>query len=357
MVSSEVQRTLVKSPPELWAELSDPAALARHLGALGEIRITKVEPEQRVEWEGENLTGAVSIKASGWGTKVTISVTRELELSEVPPATGHDAASDAEPQPSTKLEPVPTATVDPAPAHRTDAEPSGRIEPTPAAEPTPTPEPTPKPEFVVAIATEEDAVEPFADEAVGETAPATAVEPELAPAPAAQPRRGFFARLFRRREPVAVAATEATEEVDGQAHVESDQANDAAVMAEPAPIAAPAPAAASEIVVPPDIAELLVNAVTAQASAARTGATAAGEPQPAVAEEPDASPPAVAATPSTAAEQTDEQPDAPAPAGTERDLAAELLAAEEVAEEEVTAVLTAVLDRLGAAHHRPFSRS
>jgi hypothetical protein len=39
------------------------------------------------------------------------------------------------------------------------------------------------------------------------------------------------------------------------------------------------------------------------------------------------------------------------------DIAAELQAAEDVAVEEVTAVLTAALDRLGAAHHRPFSRS
>ena len=51
MISSEVQRTLVKSPPELWAELSDPDALARHLSELGEIRITRVEPEEKVEWE------------------------------------------------------------------------------------------------------------------------------------------------------------------------------------------------------------------------------------------------------------------------------------------------------------------
>src|SRR5438132_1197186 len=46
MITSEVQRTLVKSPPELWAELSDPTSLARHLGELGEIRITRVDPEQ-----------------------------------------------------------------------------------------------------------------------------------------------------------------------------------------------------------------------------------------------------------------------------------------------------------------------
>jgi len=39
------------------------------------------------------------------------------------------------------------------------------------------------------------------------------------------------------------------------------------------------------------------------------------------------------------------------------DIAAELEAAEETEDAEVTAVLTSVLDRLGAAHHRPFSRS
>ena len=49
--STEVQRTLVKSPPELWAELSDPAALARHLSELGDVRITRTEPERAVDWE------------------------------------------------------------------------------------------------------------------------------------------------------------------------------------------------------------------------------------------------------------------------------------------------------------------
>ncbi len=62
MISSEVQRTLVKSPPELWAELSDPAALARHLGELGEIRITRTEPEKLVEWEAEGTRGTVAMK-------------------------------------------------------------------------------------------------------------------------------------------------------------------------------------------------------------------------------------------------------------------------------------------------------
>ena len=46
----EARRTLVKSPPELWAEISDPDSLARHLGAFGEIRITRLEPEATVAW-------------------------------------------------------------------------------------------------------------------------------------------------------------------------------------------------------------------------------------------------------------------------------------------------------------------
>ena len=75
-VSTEVQRTLVKSPPELWSELSNPDALARHLSELGEIRITAVEPETKVEWEAEGASGIVQLKQSGWGTKVTLSVTR-----------------------------------------------------------------------------------------------------------------------------------------------------------------------------------------------------------------------------------------------------------------------------------------
>ena len=55
MISTEVQRTLVKSPPELWAELSDPAALARHLGDLGEIRITRVAEGAAEPHAGERL--------------------------------------------------------------------------------------------------------------------------------------------------------------------------------------------------------------------------------------------------------------------------------------------------------------
>ncbi|MFL5515951.1 MAG: hypothetical protein ACJ8DJ_07330 [Gemmatimonadales bacterium] len=75
-------RTLVKSPPELWSELSEVEALARHLGELGEIRITRVEPEHTVAWEGERAKGTVSLEPSGWGTTVTFTA----EMPEAPEA-------------------------------------------------------------------------------------------------------------------------------------------------------------------------------------------------------------------------------------------------------------------------------
>lgn len=73
------KRTLVKSPPELWNELSEVERLARHLGAFGEITITKLEPERTVAWEGEGASGTVSIEPSGWGTKVTLTAQLEGE--------------------------------------------------------------------------------------------------------------------------------------------------------------------------------------------------------------------------------------------------------------------------------------
>jgi hypothetical protein len=148
MISSEVQRTLVKSPPELWAELSDPAALARHLGELGEIRIVRTQPESVVEWAAENTTGTVSIKPTGWGTKVTLSVTREIAETTL------------------------------APEHQAEARPAITAEAKPAA--TPEPEPAATAELTP-IAT-------------AELKPVATAQPEVEP----RTRRGFFARLFAR---------------------------------------------------------------------------------------------------------------------------------------------------------------
>jgi hypothetical protein len=58
-----------------------------------------------------------------------------------------------------------------------------------------------------------------------------------------------------------------------------------------------------------------------------------------------------------ASAQTGQPEDAPQEPVLGTDSSTELKAGEEAATAEVTAVLSSVLDRLGAAHHRPFSRS
>ena len=73
MTSINASRTLLKSPPELWSECSDAASLAKHLGAFGEIRITKLEPEIAVAWEGAAARGTVRLEPSGWGTRVVLT--------------------------------------------------------------------------------------------------------------------------------------------------------------------------------------------------------------------------------------------------------------------------------------------
>jgi hypothetical protein len=233
-VSTEVQRTLVKSPPELWSELSNPEALARHLSELGEIRITSVEPETKVEWESEGASGVVQLKQSGWGTRVTLSVTRGTP------------AVEEEPTPEIVIEPVPV------------------------------PEPVVKLEPVI----EPEPVEPESEPVAVEPEPIVPIELDQEPSPVEpEPRLGFFARLFRKRreKPIAVIEPEPQPEIEVVA------------------LAAPEP-------VYPD-------------------------------------PPA--------------QPEASEPA---EDLASELESLEDQIAAETTELLTGVLDRLGAAHHRPFSR-
>jgi hypothetical protein len=228
MPTIQAQRTLVKSPPELWAELSDPTSLARHLGEFGEIRIARVEAETSVEWEAESASGRVELKPSGWGTKVTLTVVRETPESLV-----------AEPEP----EPIAGA-ADPEPEATTEAPDDAR----PAAE-----------------------AEPSADD----TEPA--VEENLQSQPAKRIRL-LFARLFHRRK-----------------------------------------APASELEQPPAL-----EAAPAQPDAA---------PAPVPTPEPQEPPLDLAA-----------------------ELAAELARVEATMAEQDAELLSAVLDRLGAAHHRPFSR-
>ena len=163
------KRTLVKSPPELWEELSEVEGLMKHLAAFGEIKITKLEPEHTVAWEGEHGSGTVSIEPSGWGTKVTFHA-------ELPEAA--NPAPAAKPQPAAKAEPV---AAEPVAAEPVAAEPV-------AAEREQQPQP-------VAVEPEPVAVEPEAGPVVE------------APEPPRQ-RRGFFGWLFKTRTDAAVTLPE-----------------------------------------------------------------------------------------------------------------------------------------------------
>jgi hypothetical protein len=102
MTDLSVKRTLVKSPPELWSEVSEVESLARHLGELGEIKIRRLEPEHTVAWEGERARGTVEIEASGWGTKVTL--TAEVDSRQVEPE--HAPVLEPEPEPEPEAPPV-----------------------------------------------------------------------------------------------------------------------------------------------------------------------------------------------------------------------------------------------------------
>jgi hypothetical protein len=251
MVSLEVERTLVKSPPELWTELGNPDTLARHLGEFGDIRITRIDPEHAVEWEAGNTAGTVRIKPSGWGTKVTLTATREAAV----PA--REVA--AQPVPAAPEPPEVLAAADAAPAPVASAEPE--------------------------------------IEAHG---------PEQATPREAEAPTGFLRRLFggRRRR-----------------HADA---------AQPPPVFSAPHAAEPE------------PAVDTPPTAATSSLDA-----PAPAQEPSSAEDVLPAD----ERREDDPPRQPA------DISAELKAAEETAAEEVTAVLTSVLDRLGAAHHRPFSRA
>jgi hypothetical protein len=117
MTEHEASRTLVKSPPELWAECSDAASLARHLGQFGEICITRLEPETAVAWEGEHASVTVRLEPSGWGTRVILTareVAKDLPVGpgEVPAPS--KAAAITEPEYDRSPAPEPNRAVEAA---------------------------------------------------------------------------------------------------------------------------------------------------------------------------------------------------------------------------------------------------
>ena len=205
----EATRTLVKSPPELWAEVSDVAALTRHLGEFGEIRITRTEPESVVEWEGDRTSGTVRLEPAGWGTRVTLTVEPLAGDTTVGDASA-DASRDAS-SPEATADPSSDVTADPSSPEAT-ADPSS-------------PEATADPSSPGASA------DPSSPDA---TAGARSE-------PLRESRRGFFARLFgrlRRRRPPDEAPAVASADPDSAETADPPQAR-VAVTPEPTPPQAP----------------------------------------------------------------------------------------------------------------------
>ncbi|MFZ1154546.1 MAG: hypothetical protein WAN93_06535 [Solirubrobacteraceae bacterium] len=294
-VSTEVQRTLVKSPPELWTELSNPEALARHLAELGEVRITAVEPETKVEWEAEGASGIVHLKQSGWGTKVTLSVTRAAPTGEEAPPEPEAVTETGPAAVETGAGPVELGAETAADHAETEpiavfeAEPETAVKATPA-EPVAVIKPEPE------TAAEATSAEPVTViEPLPEPGPLAVVEAETAAE--LEPRVGFFARLFRRRK------TRPHEAIKAQPEPE--------IVAELGPEPEPEPE--------PEI-EIVALATPEPIYPARPAESELGAAEPS------------------------------------EDLAAELASVEAQMTQETTELLTGVLDRLGAAHHRPFSR-
>jgi hypothetical protein len=75
----EVSRTLVKSPPELWAELG-PGCLEKALGA---VSVEETEPEREMTFTGNGIHGTAVLEPAGWGTKVTLTAETEELVARV----------------------------------------------------------------------------------------------------------------------------------------------------------------------------------------------------------------------------------------------------------------------------------
>ena len=78
MLKLEVSRTLVKSPPELWPELSE----GRLAEAVGSAEVAVTESERSVRWEAQGVQGTASLTPSGWGTKVTLCAQVEEQVAD-----------------------------------------------------------------------------------------------------------------------------------------------------------------------------------------------------------------------------------------------------------------------------------
>ena len=312
------KRTLVKSPPELWEELSEVDRLAKHLGAFGEIKITKLDPEHTVAWEGEHASGMVSMEPSGWGTRVTLTAELAADSGE-----GADSG------------------------HTTEADGGEAV----ATSGTTTDAAGGEPVATVETTTEADGGEPAAglDPAtdVGQTEAAIAREPTAASEPDADPQetvdatRGGTADVERTPPELSTEANEHPPRRRLWSRLVEWLGGD---RWERRPASEPYQAAP----VPPTLEALIPAAAVPE--------TATAEP---VLEKPDEVR-AAALRPAEGDPATDHPANEPAPVIDATSSESEETGAKEnpgpFDAEQAKSVLERTLDTLGSAHHRPFSR-
>jgi hypothetical protein len=142
-------RTLVKSPPEVWEQLDQPARMqglmSALLGRAAEVQVYEREEESTLAWKAvpDDAWIKVEIAEKGWGTNVSVSaengdgptkldgwldaVLEELATPQKRPfSEGMDAPPEPVPSPlveTPKIEAVPSE--DPEPAEAPDAETAG----------------------------------------------------------------------------------------------------------------------------------------------------------------------------------------------------------------------------------------
>jgi hypothetical protein len=71
MATIELERSLVKSAPELWDHLTSESRLS---GWLGEVRVSAAYPPYRLEWDARGASGVIELESAGWGTRVRVQV-------------------------------------------------------------------------------------------------------------------------------------------------------------------------------------------------------------------------------------------------------------------------------------------
>jgi len=79
MAKAKAERTLVKSPPEVWQLIDDEARVGVWLEELGgvaqDVEAAERRPEEIIVWRaGDTIELGFSIAEKGWGTHVEIDV-------------------------------------------------------------------------------------------------------------------------------------------------------------------------------------------------------------------------------------------------------------------------------------------